>query len=122
MGEHVDLFYAMPIMWTAMKVRRDAELLHCVPMTSSTSWANIFLRTFIGGNRLRSRFACRRVRSLPTRRRLEIPVYCWVEIGPGHGEMTEYLAGTGAPVHAIEVDQILIGNLNRLKRKIRTLM
>jgi 16S rRNA (adenine1518-N6/adenine1519-N6)-dimethyltransferase len=43
--------------------------------------------------------------------------YCWVEIGPGHGEMTEYLVGTGVPVHVIEVDQFLIGNLNRLKKK-----
>jgi 16S rRNA (adenine1518-N6/adenine1519-N6)-dimethyltransferase len=43
--------------------------------------------------------------------------YCWVEIGPGHGEMTEYLLGVGAPVHVIEVDQFLIGNLNRLKKK-----
>ena len=43
--------------------------------------------------------------------------FCWVEIGPGHGEMTEYLVGTGAPVHVIEVDQFLIGNLNRLKKK-----
>src|ERR1700719_3995991 len=43
--------------------------------------------------------------------------FCWIEIGPGHGEMTEYLVGTGAPVHAIEVDQFLIGNLNRLKKK-----
>jgi 16S rRNA (adenine1518-N6/adenine1519-N6)-dimethyltransferase len=42
---------------------------------------------------------------------------CWVEIGPGHGEMTEYLVETGAPVHVIEVDQFLIGNLNRLKKK-----
>jgi 16S rRNA (adenine1518-N6/adenine1519-N6)-dimethyltransferase len=43
--------------------------------------------------------------------------FCWVEIGPGHGEMTEYLVGTGAPVHVIEVDQFLIGNLNKLKKK-----
>ena len=42
---------------------------------------------------------------------------CWVEIGPGHGEMTKYLVATGAPVHVIEVDQFLIGNLNRLKKK-----
>lgn len=42
--------------------------------------------------------------------------FCWVEIGPGHGEMTEYLVGTSSPVHAIEVDQFLIGNLNRLKK------
>jgi 16S rRNA (adenine1518-N6/adenine1519-N6)-dimethyltransferase len=43
--------------------------------------------------------------------------YCWVEIGPGHGEMTEYLVASGAPVHVIEVDQFLIGNLHRLKKK-----
>ena len=43
--------------------------------------------------------------------------YCWIEIGPGHGEMTEYLAGSGARVHAIEVDPSLIGNLNRLKKR-----
>ncbi|HWZ25012.1 MAG TPA: 16S rRNA (adenine(1518)-N(6)/adenine(1519)-N(6))-dimethyltransferase RsmA [Verrucomicrobiae bacterium] len=43
--------------------------------------------------------------------------YCWVEIGPGHGEMTEYLVNSGAPVYVIEVDQFLIGNLNRLKKK-----
>src|SRR6202140_1359393 len=42
---------------------------------------------------------------------------CWVEIGPGHGEMTEYLVNSEAPVHVIEVDQFLIGNLNRLKKK-----
>src|SRR6202022_3234395 len=28
----------------------------------------------------------------------------WIEIGPGHGEMTEHLASTGAPVYAIELD------------------
>jgi 16S rRNA (adenine1518-N6/adenine1519-N6)-dimethyltransferase len=42
---------------------------------------------------------------------------CWVEIGPGHGEMTEHLVSTGAQVHVIEVDQFLIGNLKRLKKK-----
>src|ERR1700731_775838 len=43
--------------------------------------------------------------------------FCWVEIGPGHGEMTEYLVASGVPVHVIELDQFLIGNLNRLKKK-----
>lgn len=47
----------------------------------------------------------------------QVEDFCWVEIGPGHGEMTEYLVRTGAPVHVIEVDQFLIGNLNRLKKK-----
>src|SRR5215471_2844383 len=26
--------------------------------------------------------------------------FCWIEIGAGHGEMTEHLASTGAPVYA----------------------
>lgn len=43
--------------------------------------------------------------------------YCWVEIGPGHGEMTEYLVASDVPVHVVEMDQLLIGNLNRLKKK-----
>jgi 16S rRNA (adenine1518-N6/adenine1519-N6)-dimethyltransferase len=47
----------------------------------------------------------------------EAEKYCWIEIGPGHGEMTEYLARSGAPVHVIELDALLIGNLNRLKKK-----
>lgn len=42
--------------------------------------------------------------------------HCWIEIGPGHGEMTSYLAGAGAPVHAIELDPILLGPLKRLKK------
>jgi 16S rRNA (adenine1518-N6/adenine1519-N6)-dimethyltransferase len=47
--------------------------------------------------------------------------YCWIEIGPGHGEMTEYLATSGVPVHAIELDALLLGSLNRLKKKFSNL-
>jgi 16S rRNA (adenine1518-N6/adenine1519-N6)-dimethyltransferase len=47
--------------------------------------------------------------------------YCWIEIGPGHGEMTEYLVTTGVPVHAIELDALLVGSLNRLKKKFSNL-
>jgi 16S rRNA (adenine1518-N6/adenine1519-N6)-dimethyltransferase len=42
---------------------------------------------------------------------------CWIEIGPGHGELTEYLAATGAPVYAIELDRDLLGPLNRLQKQ-----
>src|SRR5438067_1076252 len=28
--------------------------------------------------------------------------FCWLEIGAGHGEITEHLASTGAPVYAVE--------------------
>jgi 16S rRNA (adenine1518-N6/adenine1519-N6)-dimethyltransferase len=43
--------------------------------------------------------------------------HCWIEIGAGHGEITEYLLATGAPVHAIELDPTLIAGLRRLAQK-----
>ncbi len=43
--------------------------------------------------------------------------YCWIEIGAGHGEMTEHLLRSGAPVYAVELDKALIGGLQRLARK-----
>jgi 16S rRNA (adenine1518-N6/adenine1519-N6)-dimethyltransferase len=43
--------------------------------------------------------------------------FCWIEIGAGHGEMTEHLASTGAPVHAIELDPLLAAALKRLAKR-----
>jgi 16S rRNA (adenine1518-N6/adenine1519-N6)-dimethyltransferase len=43
--------------------------------------------------------------------------YCWIEIGAGHGEMTEYLASTGAPVTAIEIDAALVRRLQQLTQQ-----
>jgi len=43
--------------------------------------------------------------------------HCWIEIGSGHGEMTEHLLATGAPVHAIELDSALAAGLRRLAKK-----
>ncbi|HEX3121519.1 MAG TPA: 16S rRNA (adenine(1518)-N(6)/adenine(1519)-N(6))-dimethyltransferase RsmA [Candidatus Acidoferrum sp.] len=43
--------------------------------------------------------------------------FCWIEIGAGHGEMTEYLAATGAPVTAIEIDPPLVRRLTNLSRR-----
>src|SRR6266849_3818293 len=43
--------------------------------------------------------------------------FCWIEIGAGHGEMTEQLASTGAPVHAIELDAQLAATLKRLTER-----
>ena len=40
--------------------------------------------------------------------------YCWIEIGAGHGEMTEYLVRSGAPVYAVEVDPALVKRLQQL--------
>ena len=45
------------------------------------------------------------------------PPYCWVEIGAGHGEMTEHLASTGATVYAIELDPSLAATLNGLAKR-----
>lgn len=42
---------------------------------------------------------------------------CWMEIGAGHGEMTEILAATGTPVYAIELDASLVERLNRLVKR-----
>lgn len=47
--------------------------------------------------------------------------HCWIEIGSGHGEMTEALLTTGAPVHAIEFDAALIASLRRLTGKFSNL-
>jgi 16S rRNA (adenine1518-N6/adenine1519-N6)-dimethyltransferase len=43
--------------------------------------------------------------------------YCWVEIGAGHGEMTEQLLKSGAPVIAVELDAPLVSSLQRLAEK-----
>jgi 16S rRNA (adenine1518-N6/adenine1519-N6)-dimethyltransferase len=43
--------------------------------------------------------------------------FCWIEIGSGHGEMTEQLASTGLPVHAIELDAQLAASLKGLAKR-----
>jgi 16S rRNA (adenine1518-N6/adenine1519-N6)-dimethyltransferase len=40
--------------------------------------------------------------------------FCWVEIGAGHGEMTEHLLRSGAPVIAVELDGKLLPGLQEL--------
>jgi len=47
--------------------------------------------------------------------------YCWIEIGAGHGEMTEQLLHSGAPVFAVELDPPLIERLRCLAEKHRNL-
>jgi 16S rRNA (adenine1518-N6/adenine1519-N6)-dimethyltransferase len=42
---------------------------------------------------------------------------CWIEIGSGHGEMTEHLLAAGAPVHALELDPKFISGLRHLAKK-----
>ena len=40
--------------------------------------------------------------------------YCWMEVGAGHGEMTEHLLKSGAPVIAVELDAPLAERLQKL--------
>jgi 16S rRNA (adenine1518-N6/adenine1519-N6)-dimethyltransferase len=49
--------------------------------------------------------------------RREAADFCWVEIGAGHGEMTEHLASTGALVYAIEFDAPLAAALQRFAKR-----
>jgi 16S rRNA (adenine1518-N6/adenine1519-N6)-dimethyltransferase len=42
--------------------------------------------------------------------------YCWIEVGAGHGEMTEHLLRSGKPVFAVELDEPLILNLQRMAK------
>ncbi len=43
--------------------------------------------------------------------------YCWIEIGAGHGEMTEHLVSTGEPVCAVELDASFATKLQKLAKK-----
>jgi len=45
------------------------------------------------------------------------PDYCWIEVGAGHGEMTEHLLKGGAPVIAVELDPSLLERLRKLGEK-----
>jgi len=46
----------------------------------------------------------------------------WIEIGAGHGEMTQLLAGDGRRVLAIEADARLAFEMDRLHRSCRRLI
>jgi 16S rRNA (adenine1518-N6/adenine1519-N6)-dimethyltransferase len=54
-------------------------------------------------------------------RSLRVPIHrdehCWIEIGSGHGEMTQHLLATGAPVHAIEIDPAFLPGLRHLAKQ-----
>jgi len=42
---------------------------------------------------------------------------CWIEVGAGHGEMTEHLVHSGVPIYAVELDKLLVNGLQRLAKK-----
>jgi len=43
--------------------------------------------------------------------------HCWIEIGSGHGEMTQHLLASGTPVHAIEIDPAFLPGLHHLAKQ-----
>jgi 16S rRNA (adenine1518-N6/adenine1519-N6)-dimethyltransferase len=43
--------------------------------------------------------------------------HCWIEIGSGHGEMSQHLLATGDPVHAIEIDPKFHPGLRHLAKQ-----
>ena len=43
--------------------------------------------------------------------------FCWIEIGAGHGEMTQHLVATGRPVIAVELDPPLARRLGEMAEK-----
>src|SRR5215468_5099216 len=47
----------------------------------------------------------------------ETKEFCWIEIGAGHGEMTQHLVSTGRPVIAVELDPPLARRLGEMAEK-----
>src|SRR2546429_5947558 len=47
--------------------------------------------------------------------------HCWIEIGSGHGEMTQHLLAAGTPVHAIEIDPAFLPGLRHLAKQFPSL-
>jgi 16S rRNA (adenine1518-N6/adenine1519-N6)-dimethyltransferase len=43
--------------------------------------------------------------------------HCWIEIGPGHGEISPHLLAMGDPVHAIEIDPKFIAGLRHMAQQ-----
>jgi 16S rRNA (adenine1518-N6/adenine1519-N6)-dimethyltransferase len=43
--------------------------------------------------------------------------HCWIEIGPGHGEVTQHLLATGSPVQAVELDPKFLPGLRHLAKQ-----
>jgi 16S rRNA (adenine1518-N6/adenine1519-N6)-dimethyltransferase len=42
---------------------------------------------------------------------------CWIEVGAGHGEMTQHLLATGVRVYAIELDEPLANGLKKIAKR-----
>src|SRR5260370_20929251 len=42
--------------------------------------------------------------------------HCWIEIGSGHGEITQHLLAAGGPLHATHIHPAVIAGLRRLAK------
>lgn len=51
----------------------------------------------------------------------EAKEFCWIEIGAGHGEMTQHLVATGRPVIAVELDPPLARRLGEMAGQVSNL-
>src|SRR5215813_10443080 len=51
----------------------------------------------------------------------EAKEFCWIEIGAGHGEMTQHLVATGQPVIAVELDPPLARRLGEMAERVYNL-
>jgi 16S rRNA (adenine1518-N6/adenine1519-N6)-dimethyltransferase len=100
-------------------VRRDSfvvrDLLHCRRMARQRLGQH-FLAD-LGWREQIARAISVSAQSLVPSAAATVTPYCWIEIGAGHGEMTEHLAATGAPVHAIELDASLARRLRHLTQQ-----
>jgi 16S rRNA (adenine1518-N6/adenine1519-N6)-dimethyltransferase len=105
--------YSPPFSGPVRTVRRD-NLLHCLRMARQRLGQH-----FLADPGWREQIA-QAIRVSPQSVGGALPhsanIYCWIEIGAGHGEITEQLAASGAPVIAIEIDPSLAGQVRKLAR------
>ena len=99
--------------WGHLSGRSPRRLLHCPPMARQRLGQH-----FLADLHWREEIA-RAIRVSP---HSTVPLprddqHCWIEIGSGHGEMTQHLLATGAPVHAIEIDPAFLPGLRHLAKQ-----
>src|SRR5712691_500099 len=107
------------------KIRRNAHSCYTVPPMARQRLGQHFLESVQWREEIARaiRVSPHSIAPLPRdERSLRVPIHeddqnCWIEIGSGHGEMTQHLLATGAPVHAIELDPALVAGLRRLAQK-----
>jgi 16S rRNA (adenine1518-N6/adenine1519-N6)-dimethyltransferase len=90
-----------------------APLLHCFPMARQRLGQH-FLADFHWREEIARAIRVSPHSAVPLSRDDQ---HCWIEIGSGHGELTQHLLATGTPVHAIELDPAFFAGLRRLAKQ-----